>query len=48
MLHGEDRLCPDCATTTIFLPVDDNGWVCTACDLALAVDPLTVALRHAA
>jgi hypothetical protein len=51
MLRGEDRHCPDCATTTIFLPVDADdgaGWVCTVCDVALAIDPFSVALHHAA
>lgn len=52
MLHGEDRHCPDCAVTTIFLPAGDisgaDGWVCTVCDLAVAADPLTIALQHAA
>jgi hypothetical protein len=40
MLHGESRHCGDCRTTTIFLPVGEHGWVCTACDAAVVlVDP---------
>jgi hypothetical protein len=40
MLRGETRLCSDCATATIFLPVDEHGWVCTSCDAAVVlVDP---------
>ncbi|MGN6780811.1 MAG: hypothetical protein ACTHJH_04855 [Marmoricola sp.] len=46
MLHGVDRLCADCATVTIFLPLDDatfpdaafeDTWICTACDGAVVV-----------
>ena len=29
MLLGEERLCPDCGTETLFLPVDAEAWVCT-------------------
>ena len=40
MLHGESRHCGDCGTSTIFLPVEQHGWVCTVCDAAvLLVDP---------
>lgn len=40
MLHGETRHCRDCGTATIFLPVDDQGWICTACDAAVVLaDP---------
>jgi hypothetical protein len=44
MLLGVDRHCPDCATTTIFLPVLDDGaapdeMVCTSCDGAVLVGP---------
>jgi hypothetical protein len=40
MLRGEDRLCADCGTATIFVPVDEHGWVCTSCDAAVVlVDP---------
>jgi hypothetical protein len=40
MLRGETRQCADCATATIFLPVDEHGWVCTTCDAAVVlVDP---------
>ena len=39
-LHGEGRLCRDCGTVTIFLPVDEQGWICTACDAAVVLpDP---------
>lgn len=36
MLRGEERHCADCGVVTIFLPVDDDCWVCTACDGAVA------------
>jgi hypothetical protein len=40
MMWGESRHCGDCDTATIFLPVDEHGWVCTACDAAVVlVDP---------
>jgi hypothetical protein len=40
MLSGETRHCSDCATATIFLPVDEHGWICTACDAAVVLaDP---------
>ena len=43
MLRGEARQCGDCGTTTIFLPVDEHGWVCTSCDAAVVlVDPAHV------
>ena len=42
MLLGEERLCPDCGTETLFLPVDDEAWICTDCDGAVAV-PVTAA-----
>ena len=35
MLLGEERLCPDCGTETLFLPVDAEAWVCTECDMAV-------------
>lgn len=44
MLHAVDRLCVDCGTVTIFLPLDDltfgdadfeDTWICTACDGAV-------------
>ncbi|HEX2896375.1 MAG TPA: hypothetical protein VHO29_20395 [Marmoricola sp.] len=38
MLHGESRHCGDCRTVTIFLPVDEHGWICTACDAAVVLD----------
>jgi ribosomal protein S27AE len=37
MLHGESRHCGDCGTATIFLPVGEQGWVCTACDAAVVL-----------
>lgn len=37
MLHGETHHCPDCATTTIFLPVEGAAWVCTTCDAAIVL-----------
>lgn len=37
MLHGESRHCHDCGTATIFLPVDEQGWVCTVCDAAVVL-----------
>jgi hypothetical protein len=40
MLKGESRHCRDCGTATIFLPVDDHGWICTSCDAAVVLtDP---------
>ena len=40
LLRGESRHCGDCGTATIFLPVGEHGWVCTACDAAVVlVDP---------
>jgi hypothetical protein len=40
LLRGESRHCGDCGTATIFLPVGEFGWVCTACDAAVVlVDP---------
>jgi hypothetical protein len=40
MLRGESRHCSDCDTATIFLPVEDHGWICTSCDAAVVlVDP---------
>jgi hypothetical protein len=40
MLRGETRHCGDCATSTIFVPVGEQGWMCTACDAAVVlVDP---------
>jgi hypothetical protein len=40
LLRGESRRCGDCGTATIFLPVGEFGWVCTACDAAVVlVDP---------
>lgn len=40
MLHGEDRHCADCGTVTIFLPLEGEDWVCTACDGAVNVPGL--------
>jgi hypothetical protein len=40
MLHGVDRHCQDCEAVTIFLPVHDDEWVCTACDGAVIVSRL--------
>lgn len=37
MRLGEARHCRDCATTTIFLPVEGDCWACTACDAAVFV-----------
>jgi ribosomal protein L37AE/L43A len=42
MLLGEERLCPDCGTETLFLPVDAEAWVCTECDVAVPA-PVTAA-----
>jgi hypothetical protein len=40
LLRGESRHCGDCGTATIFVPVGEFGWVCTACDAAVVlVDP---------
>ncbi len=39
MLQGEDRHCYDCGTTTVFLPVEEQAWVCTACDAAVLLIP---------
>ena len=39
-LRGEARHCRDCGTATIFLPVEQHGWICTSCDAAVVlVDP---------
>jgi uncharacterized protein (DUF983 family) len=35
MLLGEERLCPDCGTETLFLPVDAEALVCTECEVAV-------------
>jgi hypothetical protein len=37
MLVGEERQCADCRTLTVFVPVDQEDWVCTACDGAVTV-----------
>lgn len=37
MLRGESRHCRDCGTSTVFLPVDEHGWICTACDAAVVL-----------
>jgi hypothetical protein len=42
MLHGETRHCADCATETVFLPVEDQAWICTVCDAAVLL-PLAFA-----
>ena len=40
MLRGETRHCGDCGTATIFLPVEQHGWICTSWDAAVVlVDP---------
>lgn len=39
---GEELHCPDCATSTVFWPVEGDDWVCTGCDGALTV-PLSAA-----
>jgi hypothetical protein len=54
MLLGVDRHCPDCGTVTIFLPVlTDDGTspdelVCTACDGAVLVSPVSIGVTLAA
>jgi hypothetical protein len=49
MLRGETRHCSDCGTPTIFLPVEDHGWICTSCDAAVVlVDPAHVYVSTAA
>jgi hypothetical protein len=40
MLRGEARHCSDCGTSTIFLPVDEHEWTCTACDAAVVITVL--------
>jgi hypothetical protein len=35
MVLGETRYCGDCATSTVFLPVEQHAWVCTTCDAAV-------------
>ena len=35
--------CNDCGTTTVFLPVESDAWVCTACDAAVVCSPLLLA-----
>ncbi|WP_186525942.1 hypothetical protein [Leekyejoonella antrihumi] len=35
MLRGEEHDCADCGTVTIFLPLENDEWVCTACDGAV-------------
>jgi hypothetical protein len=37
MLLGEERQCSDCGTLTVFVPVGQEDWVCTACDCAVTV-----------
>ena len=40
MLRGETRHCGDCGTSTVFLPVEEHSWTCTACDAAVVLaDP---------
>ncbi len=39
MLRGETRSCADCGTSTVFLPVEADAWVCTACDAAVLLTP---------
>jgi hypothetical protein len=49
MLHGETRHCGECGTSTIFLPVEEHGWVCTSCDAAVVlVDPAHASVSTAA
>lgn len=43
MLLGEARHCGDCGTTTVFLPVESDAWVCTACDAAVVCGPVLLA-----
>ncbi|MFL6158051.1 MAG: hypothetical protein ACJ72D_18320 [Marmoricola sp.] len=46
MLRGETRHCDDCATATVFVPVDgaaselDDVWICTVCDGAVLLPAL--------
>jgi hypothetical protein len=50
MLFGETRHCDDCDTATVFLPVEgltdvlasvqDEVWICTACDAAVLLPAL--------
>jgi hypothetical protein len=40
MLRGEIRHCSDCGTSTIFLPVEEHAWTCTACDAAVVITVL--------
>jgi len=47
MLWGETRHCADCGTSTVFLPVDEHGWACTACDAAVVL-PVLVDVSWAA
>ena len=37
MVLGEERHCSDCGTDTVFVPVGQDDWVCTACDGAVTV-----------
>ena len=48
MLRGESRHCSDCDAATIFLPVEDHGWVCTACDAAVLLVDAAHSLTSAA
>jgi hypothetical protein len=49
MLRGETRHCSDCGTATIFLPVEQQGWICTTCDAAVVlVDPAHASVSTAA
>ena len=43
MLLGQARHCSDCGTTTVFLPVESDAWVCTACDAAVVCGPVLIA-----
>ena len=47
MLLGEERLCPDCGTETLFLPVDADAWACTECDAAVAAPTTTAPVTAA-
>lgn len=37
ILYGQERHCDDCDAFTIFLPLEDDVWVCTSCDAGIVV-----------
>jgi hypothetical protein len=48
MLWGETRHCSDCDAATIFLPVEEQCWICTSCDAAVLLVDVAHSLTSAA